>query len=598
MSAVFAELIKRNYVNTKQVADARHQRLSIGKSIQDILIELGHLQGDHLYEAAHKVHTGPSVDLTGRPIDSKVIQFLRREDALRHNMFPFAQENGTLMVAMSDPSDILALDEIGFATGMSIQANLSTYEDVSRLIQKYYFNQDSVHDILQDTVEGNQVELINDEDLTSEEIADIAISKADGSTFIRLVNKLLCDAVQSRASDIHIEPRDRNVEVRYRIDGYLKTIIKIPRQLHPRLSARIKILAKLDIAEHRKVQEGRIKISIKGEKIDLRISVIPIFYGEKIVLRILDSRSTQFDLNKIGFSAQELEIFKAAIQKSQGVVLVTGPTGSGKTTTLYAALQHIKCETKNIVTIEDPIEYLIDGINQLQLSRFKDVTFTTGLRSILRQDPDVILVGEIRDKETAEIAFRASLTGHLVFSTLHTNSAVSSVTRLLNIGLEPYLISSSVSILVAQRLVRVICPSCKEECVPENEILKKFQGYLSGSRHKFYKGKGCEQCSFTGFYGRTSIFEIMKIDEKIKDLIFNKASENLILKQAIHSGMKTLVESGVTKVLAGLTTLEEVAKVTEVVEEKPEVSDLLDQVNRIVKGSLDRPEEKSFFIES
>ena len=599
MSPIFDELIKKSFVTEKHVSDAFQQRNSVGKSAQEILIELGHLQSSDLYEVAQQVREGHSIDLDAGVINLKILQLIRREDALRYGVVPFAKEGGTLIVAMSDPSDIFAIDNLAFMTGLNVKAGLSSHAQISQWIQKYYFQQDSVQEILQDTIDDNDVALINDEAMTSEEIADIAVSRADSSSFIRLVNRLLCDAVDARASDIHVEPRDKNVEVRYRIDGYLKTIIKIPRNFHPRLSSRIKILAKLDIAEQRKVQEGRIKVSIKGEKIDLRISVIPIFYGEKIVLRILDSRSTQFDINKIGFSPDELETFKAAIQRSQGVVLVTGPTGSGKTTSLYAALQHIKCETKNIVTIEDPIEYLIDGINQLQLSRFKDVTFTTGLRSILRQDPDVILVGEIRDKETAEIAFRASLTGHLVFSTLHTNSAVSSVTRLLNIGLEPYLISSSVSLLVAQRLVRVICPECKEQCIPDQELLKKFKGYLRGSRsQKFYKGKGCEHCNFTGFYGRTSIFEIMKVDDKIKELIFNKASENLILKQATNSGMKTLVESGVMKVLAGVTTLDEVAKVTEVVEERTEVSDLLDQVDRIVKSSLDRPEEKSSFVES
>ncbi len=599
MSIILAELIKKNTLSPDHLKDARQQRLAVGKSVQSILIELGHLQESDLMETAKSLHSGTVLDLQGKSIPSAIVKTIRSEDALRYAVLPLEKENNTLTVGMSDPSDILARDEIGFLTGMEIKPVLVAHSQISEHIQKYYFSKDSVENILKETMDDDNVMAISDEELSSDEIADIVMAKADTSSFIRLVNRLLCDAVEARASDIHIEPRDRNVEVRYRVDGYLRTIIKIPRSLHPRLATRIKILARLDIAEQRKVQEGRIKVSIKGEKIDLRISVIPIFYGEKIVMRILDNRSTQFDLAKIGFSADELEVFKKAIQKQQGVVLVTGPTGSGKTTTLYAALQHIKCETKNIVTIEDPIEYLIDGINQLQLSRFKDVTFTSGLRSILRQDPDVILVGEIRDKETAEIAFRASLTGHLVFSTLHTNSAVSSLTRLLNIGLEPYLISSSVSVLVAQRLVRSICPNCKEQYTPDVDLLKKFRSYLRESHTpKFYKGHGCEHCNFSGFYGRTSIFEIIRVDDKIKELIFNKASESVILKQAINSGMRTLVESGVMKVLAGMTTLDEVAKVSEVIEEKVEVSDLLDQVDRIVKGSLSRPdEEKTFSVE-
>lgn len=586
MSLVFAELIKRNTLEAKIVSDAHQERRNSGRSIQDILIEGDQLREEDLLGAAQSLCPVPMIDLDTHKIDAKMLQMIRREDALRYAILPLKKEEDRLVLAMSDPSDILARDEIAFMTSMSIQPVLVAHAKLSQHIQKYYFARDSVQEMLKETMDDVPVEKIDEERMTSEEIADAAVSQADNSSFIKLVNRLLCDAVDARASDIHIEPRDRTVEVRYRIDGYLRTVVKIPRQLHPRLAARIKILAKLDIAEQRKVQEGRIKVSIKGEKIDLRISVIPIFYGEKIVMRILDNRSTQFDINKIGFSDDELEVFKAAIGRNQGVVLVTGPTGSGKTTTLYAALQHIKCETKNIVTIEDPIEYLIDGINQLQLSRFKDVTFTNGLRSILRQDPDVILVGEIRDKETAEIAFRAALTGHLVFSTLHTNSAVSSITRLLNIGLESYLIASSVSLLVAQRLVRTICPCCKEEYIPDAELLRKFQSYLPASRtRKFYRGSGCDNCNSSGFYGRSSIFEIMKIDDKIKDLIFNRASETLILKQAVNNGMRTLVESGVAKVMAGLTTLDEIAKVTEIVDVNSDASDLLEQFDRIVKDS-------------
>lgn len=599
MSLVFAELIKRNILNASIVSEAREQRKISGKSVQDILIASGQLNEAELLEVAQGHSRAEKLDLTNKKVDIKTLQVIRGEDALRYGVLPVEKQGSILLAAMSDPSDILARDEIAFMTSMSVQPVLVAHSQLSQAIQKYYFAPDSVHEILRDTMDDAPVELICDERMTSEEIADEASSQAaDNSSFIKLVNRLLSDAVEARASDIHIEPRDRTVEVRYRVDGYLRTVIKIPKPLHPRLVARIKILSKLDIAEQRKVQEGRIKVAIKGEKIDLRISVIPIFHGEKIVLRILDNRSTQFDVNKIGFSEDEIAIFKAAIGRNQGVVLVTGPTGSGKTTTLYAALQHIKCETKNIVTIEDPIEYLIDGINQLQLSRFKDVTFTSGLRSILRQDPDVILVGEIRDKETAEIAFRASLTGHLVFSTLHTNSAVSAVTRLLNIGLESYLIASSVSLLVAQRLVRTICPGCKEEYSPDAEMLRKFRGYLRGSQtRKFFRGRGCDDCNGSGFHGRTSIFEIMKVDDQIKDLIFNKASEAVILKQAMNSGMRTLVESGVAKVMAGLTTLDEIAKVTEVVEVKSDVSDLLDQVDKFVKDSVLHPHEKSFFVE-
>ncbi|MBL8012951.1 MAG: Flp pilus assembly complex ATPase component TadA [Candidatus Omnitrophica bacterium] len=389
MSLVFAELIRKNHLSENQFNHSRQQRTILNKSVQDVLFEQGVLKSPTLFKTAQEIFPGKTVNLQETAIDSQAVIMIRREDAQRYGLIPFAKEDGYLSVAMSDPTDVMALDELSFMTGFHVKAFLSDHAQIMEYVQRYYLHQDSVEEILQDTIEDTPVEFIAEEILTSEEIADIAIAKADSSSFVRLVNRLLADAVSARASDIHIEPRDKVVEVRYRIDGYLKNIVRIPRNLHPRLSSRIKILAKLDIAEQRKVQEGRIKVLIKGEKIDLRISVIPIFHGEKIVLRILDNRSTQFDINKIGFSDDELEIFKSAIHKSQGVVLVTGPTGSGKTTTLYSALEHIKCETKNIVTIEDPIEYLIDGINQLQLSRFKDVTFTTGLRSILRQGPDV-----------------------------------------------------------------------------------------------------------------------------------------------------------------------------------------------------------------
>lgn len=567
MSTLLAALIKKNLVTAEQLLAARKKQSGLPRPVQDLLIEAGHLSEEDLFAAARNAFPRPVIDLEQAAIDPELVRLIPRQKAMGHGIFPVMKEKDILVLAMSDPSDIMARDEIGFMTGLTVRPLLCKKSQIAKYIKKYYQAAESVHEILKDTIDDVQRIAAPDERAASEETVDLVKFEADNSSFVRFVNKIISDAVAGRASDIHIEPQEKTVDVRYRIDGHLKNIIRVPRDLQPRLTARIKILAKLDIAEQRKVQEGRIKILIGEDKIDLRISVIPLVHGEKIVMRILDRNSAQFDLNKIGFQPQELEIFKEAIHRPQGVILVTGPTGSGKTTTLYSALQHIRSETKNIVTIEDPIEYLIEGINQIQLSRFKDVTFANGLRSILRQDPDIILVGEIRDKETAEIAFRASLTGHLVFSTLHTNNAASSITRLLSIGLESYLIASSITLLVSQRLVRLICPNCYEEDVPDETLLLKFRNIVENVDIKrFYAGRGCEQCNLSGFYGRTSIFEILRVDEKIRDLIFNKAPENHISREAVAGGMRTLAQSGIIKVAAGLTTLREVAKVTDMME--------------------------------
>lgn len=390
-----------------------------------------------------------------------------------------------------------------------------------------------------------------------------------GAPIVRLFNLILSDAVKARASDIHIEPQENVVKVRYRIDGDLKHIMEVPAKLSLALTARIKVLAELDIAESRKPQDGRIKIFFNDRKIDLRISTMPTFYGEKVELRILDPKEAKIDLGVVGFEENELNVYKKAISSPQGIILVTGPTGSGKTSTLYATLNFIKDEKKNIVTIEDPIEYLIDGINQIQVNPITNVVFATGLRSILRQDPNVILVGEIRDRETADIAFRAALTGHIVFSTLHTNNAVSSISRLLDIGLEPYLIASSLILIVAQRLTKIVCPNCKEEYAPDKHLVDDFKKYIDELKiEKFYRGKGCQKCGFSGFLGRTAIFEILRVSENIRSLIITKATEDEIFNAARNSGLKPLVSAGMDKVAKGINTLEEISTVVGIKEEE------------------------------
>lgn len=560
-------LLEGNLITEKQLNDAKDKQIGAKKPIQELLVEMGFIKEEDLIKISSKVFDTPVLELGKEEIDSSATKLISYDVAKRYGVFPVRKEKDALLLAMSNPQDIIALDDIKIMTNMKIKPILSTKSDIANSIEKYYQLDDTLYDLLKNIVDDIKIELVK-EAKAGQEVFEAETLKGNRSPVVKLANLILSDAIRSRASDIHIEPQENFVEVRYRIDGDLKSIMKIPKDLHARLIARIKILAEMDIAETRKPQDGRARILVNERKIDLRISTIPTFYGEKVVLRILDTKEAKIELDKIGFQDGELDVFVEAINRRQGMVLVTGPAGSGKTSTLYAALNFIKSETKNIITIEDPIEYLIDGINQIQINPVKDVTFAKGLKSILRQDPNIILVGEIRDKETAEIAFRASLTGHLVFSTLHTNNSVSTITRLLDIGLEPYLISSSIILIVAQRLVRLICPHCREEDIPDKKLIDKFRIYIDEfGIKKFYKGKGCERCNFSGFLGRTAIFEILKFDEKTRSLISNKVQEDLMFREVKSRGFKTLAESGVEKVAKDITTLEEVAEVAGVIEE-------------------------------
>jgi type IV pilus assembly protein PilB len=565
MSKIFSHLIEEKLLTPEGLQALQDKRCWVKKPIQDLLIESGTISEEDFLKAVRQVSPFPKVDLSQIELDPAVCKILSLEQASYYGVLPIKKEIDALWLAMSNPGDIMAVDEIRFLTGLDIRPFLCAKSQLGQYQTKLYRTDAPVHEILQDTIEDHRVELRDEKDFTGNEIADLAKSAPDESSVIRLVNKIICDAVAGYASDVHIEPQEKAVDIRYRVDGNLQSIIKIPRELHSRLVARIKILAKLDIAEKRKIQEGRIKAVLEDKEIDLRVSLLPVFYGEKIVLRILGNEQMRFALDNLGFEPDQLDLFQSSLAKTQGVVLVTGPTGSGKTTSLYAALKQIKNETINIVTIEDPIEYLIEGINQIQLNPHKDVTFASGLRSVLRQDPDVLLIGEIRDAQTAEAAFQASLTGHLVFATLHTNSAVSTITRLMNIGVEPYLISSSLTLVVAQRLVRVICPHCQTSYQPEKEMLARMRPYFKDfAFSRFSRGRGCLRCGFTGFSGRTSIFEILKVDDIIQNSIFNRIPEQGIFKKALNQGMRTLVESGIAKVIRGITTLEEVARVTNV----------------------------------
>jgi len=529
---------------------------------------MGFVKEEDLIRISAKVFNMPILDLDKETIDSAAIELISYEQAKRYGVFPLRKEQDTIILAMSDPQDIVTLDDLKIITKLKIKPILCTESEITKCIEKYYQIDDSLYDILKNVAREDKIEVIKDKG-GGETRLDAQSVKEGGAPIVRLFNLILSDAVKARASDIHIEPQEKAVKVRYRIDGDLKNIMEFPAKLGLALTARVKILAELDIAESRKPQDGRIKIFFNDRKIDLRISTIPTFYGQKVELRILDPKEAKIDLGSVGFEENELHVYKEAITSPQGIILVTGPTGSGKTSTLYATLNFIKDEKKNIVTIEDPIEYLIEGINHMQVNPIRDVTFANGLRSILRQDPNVILVGEIRDRETADIAFRSSLTGHLVFSTLHTNNAVSSIARLLDIGLEPYLIASSLILIVAQRLTKIVCPYCKEEYAPDKHLLDDFKKYIDELKiEKFYRGKGCQKCGFSGFLGRTAIFEILRFSENIRSLITTKATEDEIFNAARNSGLKPLVSVGMEKVAKGITTLEEISAVVGIREEE------------------------------
>ncbi|MDO9229644.1 MAG: type II secretion system ATPase GspE [Syntrophales bacterium] len=491
------------------------------------------------------------------------IQYLKKQ-----KMVPLDTPQGCV-VAVNDPANFQAADDlcrllgpperpVVLATQDAIHAAINLAYDLSRSTAKEFF---------QEMNEESTDSLISE----IEETGDLLDETSD-APIIKLVNLLLSGAIKDRASDIHIEPYQASVKVRYRIDGILYDILSLPRKIHSPLASRVKIMAKLNIAEKRLPQDGRIEIKVADRSVDIRVSTIPTAFGERVVLRLLDKTSSILMLSDLGMDERKVGIFNRLIKSPYGIVLVTGPTGSGKTTTLYAALTSINSTEVNIITIEDPIEYQIDGIGQIQVNPKIDLTFAQGLRSIVRQDPDVILVGEIRDRETAEIAIQSSLTGHLVFSTLHTNDAASAVTRLIDMGIEPFLVTSSVIAIIAQRLLRVLCPKCKEAYTPDGESLANLGIDMKQlDRHPLYRKRGCTACMNTGYRGRTAIFEILILDDPLKRLILKTSDANQIQDEAMKRGMTNLLADGAKKVLEGTTTIEEVFRVTRILKRETDI---------------------------
>ncbi|MBI5191995.1 MAG: type IV-A pilus assembly ATPase PilB [Nitrospirae bacterium] len=565
MNKIGKMLVTARLVSEENIAKALSVQEKEGGRLGSILVRLGFIKEQDLLDFLSKQYGVQSIELSKIEIDSAVIKLLPTEVVQKYNVIPIRRVGHVITIAMIDPSNIFAVDDIKFMTGYDVDVVIATESSILAAMNKYYDTSSvNLQQVLMSMDGADEGLNILAESETEEQVDLRELKEAvEEAPVVKLVNLILTDAIKKGASDIHIEAYEKRFRVRYRIDGVLYEVMNPPLKLRAALTSRLKIMAELDIAERRLPQDGRIKLRMKDREIDLRVSTLPCLFGEKVVLRILDKGSLSFDLAKLGFEPKAHEDLMKAIHAPYGMVLVTGPTGSGKSTTLYSALQQINEVGVNIMTAEDPVEYNMLGVNQVQMKEEIGLNFAAALRSFLRQDPDIVLVGEIRDYETAEIAVKAALTGHLVLSTLHTNDAPSTITRLLNMGIEPFLVASSLVLIIAQRLVRRICKDCKEEekVIPAALI---DLGFSEQDAHAIvcYKGKGCQTCNNTGYKGRVALYEVMLIDEEIKELILEGASATDIRKKAVVNGMKTLRMSGLTKLQEGVTTIEEILRTT------------------------------------
>jgi len=553
-------LLETSGLSEKGLEDALKIQEEKGGRIGEILIQQGAVtEAEFLDALGIQFHLPVLTTLPTRDADTAFAEKIPIQFLKKHRMVPVITSSGAEF-AINDPLLFQSLDDLRLLTGLNeAEVVLAPYGSILAFINfAYDMSRDSAEQVIED-MHGDETNQILSE---IEQTGDLLEDTSDAPV-VKLVNLMLSQAVKARASDIHIEHSQHSLKIRNRVDGILYDMLSPPKHIQSALISRIKIMAKMNIAEKRLPQDGRIEIRIADKNIDIRVSTIPVAFGERVVLRLLDKTNVLLDVSDLGMPADRLGEFDRLIQSPHGIILVTGPTGSGKTTTLYAALSTINKTDINIITIEDPIEYQIEGIGQIQVNPKIDLTFAKGLRSIVRQDPDVILVGEIRDLETAEIAIQSALTGHLVFSTLHTNDAASATTRLIDMGIEPFLVTSSVNAILAQRLVRVICTNCKEEYTPDAESLQSIgisREMLQGG--KICRGRGCPSCLDTGFKGRTGMFELMILDEPVRNLILKTSDANAIKQQAVEQGMSTLRQDGAQKVLSGITTIEEVFRVT------------------------------------
>ncbi|MFO0974258.1 MAG: type II secretion system ATPase GspE [Phycisphaerae bacterium] len=547
-------LIQRGKITPDQLSQAVASKKEPAERLEKILVRLGFVDEREVLEVLGQQLHFPVVDLSKANVDVETLKQMPTKLVHRRKLIPLEKTNGKLRVATCDPFDLYGFDELRMITNLDVTPVLAAESEINAVIKKYF---GVGGDTISQLVDDDSISVVSD---VNEEAGDLAEMAQDASV-VKLVNDLLLEAINERASDIHIEPYEHDLHVRYRIDGVLQNANVPPqiRRFQAAIISRIKILSNLNIAEKRLPQDGSFKIKAHGREIDLRISVIPMAFGEGVVMRILDKQAILLSLDDLGFMPETLKVFEEVINMPHGILLVTGPTGSGKTTTLYAALNKIVTDEIKVLTVEDPVEYHLDGVNQVGVNLKAGLTFARGMRSFLRHDPDVIMVGEIRDLETAETAIQASLTGHLVLSTLHTNDACSAATRLLDMGVEPFLVASSLEAVLAQRLIRCICKKCKEEYTPKStEVPPDF----NWKGEKFFRGKGCRDCRNTGFSGRKGIFELLVLDDDLKELIVQRASTGKLLNAARNKGLVLLRDDGFRKVRAGITTIEEVVRAT------------------------------------
>jgi len=548
-------LLERGVIQPEHLAEAVELRKAEGVRLDRALVRLGYVEEQTLLKLMSEQLAIPLVDLSKVDIDVEMLRSLPAKLVYRKNLVPVSRTNGTLTVATSDPYDLYVFDELRLLTGLSIQPALAPEEEIAKIIKTHY---GVGGDTIDEMISTEELEVVGEANAESEDLLEMA----QEASVIKLVNEIFLEALNERASDIHIEPYEHRLVVRYRIDGVLHEASMPPQiqRFQAAIISRIKILAHLNIAEKRLPQDGRIKFRVGDRQIDVRVSVIPMLFGEGIVMRLLDTANVLFTLPELGMAEDTFARFREIIARPYGILLVTGPTGSGKTTTLYAALQDMVAPEVKIITIEDPVEYHLDGVSQIQVSTKTGLTFARGLRAVLRHDPDSVMIGEIRDLETAEAAIQASLTGHLVLSTLHTNDAASAATRLLDMGVEPFLVTSTLAGAMAQRLVRTICPHCKEPYEPDRDRLPSDFHLEPGQT--LWHGTGCRECRGTGFRGRTGLFELMVADDLVRERIMERASATAIMKAALQGGLRLLREDGWMKVRAGITTPEEVMRAT------------------------------------
>jgi type IV pilus assembly protein PilB len=585
-------LVKRNYITLDQLKKASDEQKMKGGRLESTLVRLGFIKEDELLSFLSAQYRVPSVKLSKVEVNASVIKLVPSSIAKKYFIIPVNRVGPKLTMAMADPSNIVVIDEVKFMTGFNVEPVVASEAEIIDAIKKYYggggqlpstgsapfqasdyaledekISEDGISLIDEEAVDVGEFDKLVHGAIDNVEVVDTQTSddltEIEGP-IIKIVNGILIRAIKLGASDVHFEPYEKMLRVRLRIDGVMRREMALPIQIKNAVTSRLKIMAKLDIAEKRLPQDGRIKLRLgKGREMDFRVSTVPVLFGEKVVLRLLDKSSLQLDMTKLGFEESALQDLMNAIHRPVGMILVTGPTGSGKTTTLYSALSELNKESENVMTAEDPIEYNFMGINQVQMHEEIGLTFASSLRSFLRQDPDIIMVGEIRDFETAQIAIQAALTGHMVLSTVHTNDAPGTITRLIDMGIEPFLISSAINLILAQRLIRKICVDCKEPIKVHAQLLIDL-GVPPDEVKSFstFKGKGCPICSNTGYKGRLGLYEVMPMKEEVKELILARASTSEVKKEAMRLGMKTLRQSGIMKIREGVTTIEEVLKAT------------------------------------